>query len=101
MRPSTIFVDRLLGLALVAGDRLERRALGGDHVGGDVVAAEVLRTGEGDVHGDVVGQLRRTAGDLDEHAVDAAATLDVLVAAELVAVGGLDALRRRRARCSP
>ncbi len=44
------------------------------------------------MHRDVVGELGRAAGDLDEHAVDAAATLDVLVAADDVAVGGLDAL---------
>ncbi len=53
---------------------------------------QVRRPGEGDVHGDVVGELGGAVGDLDEHAVDAATTLDVLVAADDVAGGGLDAL---------
>ena len=43
------------------------------------------------MHGDVVRQLDAAAGDLDEHGVDAAATLDVVVAVEHVAVGRLDA----------
>ena len=40
---------------------------------------------------DLVGQLRRAAGELDEHAVDAAAVLGVQVGVEDVALGGLDA----------
>ncbi len=44
------------------------------------------------MHRDVVGQLGGAVGDLDEHAVDATSTLNVLVAADDVALGGLDAL---------
>src|SRR3954452_19342835 len=43
-------------LALVAADRLQRLTLVGDDLRRDIVAAEVLRPGKGDVHGDVVGQ---------------------------------------------
>ena len=82
---------RLVGLALVAGDGLEGGALVGDHVRRHVVAPQVLRPGEGDVHGDVVRQLGAAAGHLDEHGVDAASALDVHVAVEDVAVGRLDA----------
>ena len=75
-------LDRLLGLALVASDRLERGALGGDDVVGHVLASEVGRASERDVHGDVVREFGRSAGDLDEHGVDAATALVVLVVAE-------------------
>ena len=46
--------------------------------------------GEGDVNGDVVRQLVAATGHLDQHAVDAAATLHVLVVADHVAAGGLE-----------
>ncbi len=82
---------RLLGLALGLGDVEQRLALLLDVVGRDLVAAQVRRLGEGDVHGDLVGQLLGAAGELDEHGVDAAAVLDVEVGVEDVAVGGLEA----------
>src|SRR6478735_4254826 len=56
--------EGLLGLALVAG--------------------EEAGAGEGDVHGDVVGQLRVAAGKLYEHGVDATLVLDVEVGVEHV-----------------
>src|SRR6185295_1465529 len=77
--------DRLFGLALVAGDRLERRALLGDVVGGHLVTREVLRPGERDVDRDVVRDLLRGARGLDEHAIHAALALDVQIAVEDVA----------------
>ena len=49
-RPSTIFGQRLLGLALLPGGRLGDPALVLDHVGRDVVAGQVLRTHRGDLH---------------------------------------------------
>ncbi len=81
--------DRLLRLALVAGDRLQRGPLGLDHLGGDVVTRQVLRSGERDVHGDVVGELLVAAGEDDEHAVHSPSTLDVEVAVDDLAVTGL------------
>ena len=74
--------DRLLGLALGAGDALERGALLVDRRPGHLVAGEVPRLAERDVHGDVVGQLGVAAVELDEHAVDAAAVLLVQVGVE-------------------
>src|SRR5690606_2357041 len=64
---------------------------GVDDVLGDVVTAEVARPGERDVHGDVVGEFGGAAFELDEHTVDAATTLDVLIGTDDVAIGGLDA----------
>ena len=89
-RPSTILGMSLLGLALVAGDRLERGPLGVDDVGRDFVAGQVLRTSERDVHGDVVGQLAVAARKDDQHPVDAATTLDVQIAVDDLAVGGFE-----------
>src|SRR5690606_6875055 len=80
-----------LGLALVAADRLERGALGFDDLRRHLVTAEVTGPGEGDVHGDVVGERRVAAGEDDEDAVDAATALDVEVAVEDLALAGLDA----------
>ena len=61
------------------------------HLGGHVGLAEVLRAGEADVDGDVVGEFLRGAGHLDQHGVDATATLHVQVAVDHVARSGLDA----------
>ena len=68
-RPSTIFGDRLLGLALVAGDGLERRALLVDHVGSGTSSrvryfglAKAMCTATSWASSGVA------AGELDEHA---------------------------------
>ncbi len=101
MRPSMIFGSAASGLPSLRLIVSRVVALVVDDVGGHVVAGEVLRTGEGDVHGDVVGQRGVAAGHLDEHAVDPAAALHVEVAVEHVAGGRLQGARRRRARSSP
>src|SRR3954454_14191763 len=80
-----------LGLARVAGLGLERGPLGLDLIGGHIVPAEVLGLAEGDVDGDVVGQLLIAALHLDEHAVDATVVLDVEVGVDDVAGGILEA----------
>src|SRR3954447_22737492 len=81
--------ERGLGLALGAGDVLERRPLLG-HLGlGHVVAAEVRGAGERDLDGDLVREVRAAAGQLDEHAVHAAPVLAVDVGVDDVAVGRL------------
>ena len=56
-RPSTIFGSACSGLPSLRVIVSSVCALVLDLVGRDVVAAEVLRAGEGDVDGDVVGQL--------------------------------------------
>src|SRR5262245_12957794 len=81
--------ERLLRLALVPRDGLERGPLLLHLVGRHLVPAQVAGAGEGHVDGDVVGQLRRAAGDLDEHGVHAAPALDVEVGVERVGRIGL------------
>src|SRR3954468_19484891 len=74
-----------LGLARVAGLRLERGPLGVDLTGGDLLPAEVLGLAEGDVDGDVVGQFLVAALHLDQHAVHATVVLDVEIGVDDVA----------------
>ena len=49
-RPSTIFGDRLFGLALLLGGLLGDAALGLDRLGRNLLAGEEARAGGGDVH---------------------------------------------------
>ena len=101
-RPSTIFGDGRLGLALVAGDRRERRPLGVDD------ARPARRRGEryfGRAKAMCTAMSWASCGVPPEITtstrVDAAAALDVQVAVDHVAVGGLDAHDLARARSSP
>src|SRR3954447_1954948 len=80
--------QRLLRLAGVAGLRLEDLALGRHLLGRRLVAGQVLGLAEGDVYGDVVGQLLRSTFQLDDDTVDAAVALDVEV--------GIDDMAGRR-----
>src|SRR3954452_4016387 len=82
--------QRRFRLALVPTDRLQRLSLVCDDLGRNIVATEVLRPGEGDVHGDVVRQRLRRVAHLHEHGVDAATALDVQVAVEHVARRSLE-----------
>src|SRR3954447_5573082 len=75
-----------LGLAGVARLGLEGRPLGLDLVGGHVLAPQVLRLAEGDVHGDVVGELLGATVQLHEHPVDTPVVLHVQVGVDDVAV---------------
>src|SRR5438067_1258921 len=78
--------DRLLRLALVAGQVLEHGPFGLDHVGRDVLPVHPPGRGRGDVQGDVVPDFHRLrvgrvdAADLHEHADRAAIVLEVFVA---------------------
>src|SRR5580704_3663582 len=72
-------LERCLGLALVARDRLERGALGRDLVGRHLVPREVSRLRERDMHRDVVRQLIGPTLEHDGDGVDAAAGLLVEV----------------------
>src|SRR5579872_83686 len=74
--------ERRLGFLLVPCDRLGDLALRLDPVLGHVGPDQVLRPGERDVDGDVVGELLAAALQLHEHGVHTAAVLDVEVAAE-------------------
>ena len=79
-RPSTILGSAASGLPSLRAMRLDRGALGGDLGLRHLVPAEVARPGEGDVDGDVVGQLlgRRRATRHD-HGVHAATGLQMEV----------------------
>src|ERR687897_1430922 len=68
---------RCLGLALGLGDVEQRLTLLVDDRRRYLVAAQVLRLRERDVHGDVVGELGGTALQHDDHAIHAAALLPV------------------------
>ena len=75
-------VERRFGLSLVDRDRADRLTLALDLFGRHVLAPEVARLSESDVERDLVRQLVRTTGELDEHAVHAPAVLHVEVALE-------------------
>src|SRR5918994_1829135 len=81
---------RCLGLALGLGDVEQRLTLLVDDRRRYLVAAEVLRLRERDVHGDVVGELGGTALQHDDHAIDAAALLPVEVGVDHLTLGDLE-----------
>src|SRR5439155_8451153 len=83
--------QRRLGLALVARGVLEDLTLLGDVGLRHLVLAEDGRAAEADVQRDLVRELVVAAGDLDEHAVDAALVLDVEIGVEAVALGRVHA----------
>src|SRR6266540_2230733 len=80
--------DGLLGLPFVAGELLEHGSLLVHHVGGDIVARDVLGRCRRDMERDVVRDLpglrvgRVDPTDLDEHADVPAVALHVLVAVD-------------------
>src|SRR6266508_4194175 len=80
--------DGLLGLPFVAGELLEHGSLLVHHVGGDIVARDVLGRCRRDMERDVVRDLpglrvgRVDPADLDEHADVPAIALHVLVAVD-------------------
>jgi len=65
-------------------------AVDAHNIGWHIVAAEVLRACERNVHGYVVCKLGSASGNFDEHTVDASTALHVLVAVEGVAICGFD-----------
>ena len=91
-RPSTIFGSAASGLPSLRLSVSSVWRSCSTTSAGTSSRRQVLRPGEGDVHGDVVGQLGGGVGHLDEHGVDAAAALDVQVACR--------AGCRRRPRCA-
>ncbi len=93
--------QRRIGLALVAGDLLDRGPLGVDLGRRHLVAGDVARPGEGDVGGDVVGQGLVAAPEGDDDRVDAATGLHVEIGVDRTIGLGLDAHAPRPPRCSP
>ncbi|CAB4802847.1 unannotated protein [freshwater metagenome] len=61
-----------------------------DHLGGNIVALEVLGPSEGNVYSDIVSELRASTRHLDEHCVHTTAALHVNVGIDGVAGCGVD-----------
>src|SRR5205085_1699977 len=83
--------QRLFGLALVASFGFEALALTVDVGLRYLFAVEEAGLAEGDMDGDVVGQLRAAALELDQDSVDAASVLDMQIGVENLVGPGLEA----------
>ena len=101
IRPSTILARAASGLPSLRVISSSGGPLRG-HLGlGHLVAAEVGRLGEGDVDGDVVGQLLGAALEHDGDGVDPPTGLLVQVGVDHLAGCGHQAAHPARPRCSP